>query len=346
MVHSSNKQIVLLSHPTGFPIAGEHLGVHTTQLNTILEEDEILLRNLFVSVDPYLRGRMNDDKEAVIPGFEIGKPFSSGGVSEVIQSRNPRFTVGAIVVGEAGWEEYTHVTAAASDGFNVIEGARESKVPLSSYIGVLGFPGLTGYGSLKAFGQLKKGETIYISAASGAVGQLVGQLARLQGLRVIGSAGSDDKVEYLLKELKFDAAFNYKKGDILENLRSHAPNGLDIYFDSVGGRQLEAALEVLNLYGRVIACGHISVYNGQESHGIRNLYQVIGKRITIRGILVNDFVQDEFANFQRDVGQHLLNGDIIYREDIAEGLENGAEAFVGMLKGANFGKAVIKIADL
>ncbi|KAI9240743.1 MAG: hypothetical protein BYD32DRAFT_407605 [Podila humilis] len=346
MVNISNKQVVFLSYPTGFPVVGEHLGVQTTQVDAILEENDILLRNLYVSADPYLRGRMRDIQNSYVSSFVLGKPFSSGGVSEVVQSRNPSFPVGAIVTGETYWEEYSHIPASAASGFKVVEGARESKIPIRYWVGALGMPSFTAYASLKVIGQPKKGETIYISAASGAVGQVVGQLAKLWGLRVIGSAGSDEKVEFLLKELKFDAAFNYKKGDILENIRSHAPNGIDIYYDNVGGEQLEAALEVLNVYGRVIACGHISVYNGQEPHGIRNLAQVIGKRITIRGFIVWDFEKDEGENFRREVSNYLLNGDIIYKEDVTEGLDSAPEAFVGLLRGDNFGKSVIKIADL
>ncbi|KAF9313674.1 hypothetical protein BG003_004922 [Podila horticola] len=342
MVTISNKQVVLLSRPTGFPVAGEHLGVQKTQVDAVLEHNDILLRNLYVSADPYLRGRMRDVKNSYVTSFELGKPFSSGGVSEVIQSRNPSFPVGAIVTGE----EYSHVPAAAVSGFKVVEGARDSKIPIRYWVGALGMPSFTAYSSLKIIGQPKKGETIFISAASGAVGQVVGQLAKLQGLRVIGSAGSDEKVEYLLKELKFDAAFNYKKGNILENLRSHAPNGIDIYYDNTGGEALEAALEVLNVNGRVVACGHISVYNGQEPHGIRNLFQVIGKRITIRGFIVFDFEEEEGENFRREVSEYLLNGDIIYKEDIVESLDGAPEAFVGLLHGERFGKVVIKIADL
>ena len=205
---------------------------------------------------------------------------------------------------------------------------------------------MTAYSSLKIIGQPKAGETIFISAAAGAVGQLVGQMAKRLGLRVVGSAGSDDKVEFLLKDLKFDAAFNYKKGNILENLKAAAPEGIDIYYENVGGEQLEAALEVMKLHGRVVACGMISQYNTQEPYGIRNLIQVVGKRITIRGFIVSDFAAECGADFAKDVGSWLVNGEIIYKEDIAVGLDSAPDAFIGMLKGKNFGKQVVKIADL
>jgi len=206
---------------------------------------------------------------------------------------------------------------------------------------------MTAYSSLKIIGQPKAGETIFVSAASGAVGQLVGQMAKMMGLRVVGSAGSDEKVDYLIQELGFDAAFNYKKnGTILENLRRAAPEGIDIYYENVGGETLEAALEMMKNHGRVIACGMISQYNTQQPYGIRNLHHIVGKRITMRGFIVSDFVEQCASDFTRDVSSWLLNNEIIYKEDICDGLDKSPEAFVGMLQGKNFGKQVVKIADL
>lgn len=205
---------------------------------------------------------------------------------------------------------------------------------------------MTAYSSLKIIGQPKAGETIFISAASGAVGQLVGQIAKKLGLRVVGSAGTDQKVEYLLKELKFDAAFNYKNGSILESLKAAAPEGIDIYYENVGGETLEAALEVMKNHGRVIACGMISTYNTQTPYGVRNLSQIVIKRITMRGFIVSDFAAECGADFVKDVGSWLAKGEIIYKEDIADGIDRAPDAFVGMLQGKNFGKQVVKIADL
>lgn len=189
-----------------------------------------------------------------VPGYEINEALDSYGVAEVVSSKNPAYPVGSIVYGAIRWEEYTVQPASTVASFEILPKARElaDKIPLSNYVGILGMPGLTAYGSLKAVARPKAGETIYISAASGAVGQLVGQLAKLQGLKVIGSAGSDDKVDYLIKDLKFDAAFNYKKGPILDSLRKAAPKGIDIYYDNVGAEHLEAALEVLNKKGRIV----------------------------------------------------------------------------------------------
>ncbi|KAF9109680.1 hypothetical protein BGX27_007352, partial [Mortierella sp. AM989] len=206
--------------------------------------------------------------------------------------------------------------------------------------------GMTAYSSLKIIGQPKAGETIFISAASGAVGQIVGQISKKLGLRVVGSAGSDQKVEYLLKELKFDAAFNYKKGSIVENLRAAAPEGVDIYYENVGGETLEAALEVMNTNGRIVACGMISTYNTTNPYGVPNLFHFVAKRLTMRGFIVSDFVEECAADFAKDMGSWLAKGEIIYKEDIADGIDSAPDAFVGMLQGKNFGKQVVKIADL
>ncbi|KAF9179742.1 hypothetical protein BGZ51_006566 [Haplosporangium sp. Z 767] len=344
MTQLKNKSVIFLKHPTEFPVPGEHFDVQTKDLTVNLSAKDVLLRNLYVSVDPYMRGRMRNTDKSYIGGFQIGQPLNGYGVAEVIESKNDAFPVGTVVAGFVGWEEYT--VAPGAQGLRAISDARNPKIPLSSYLGVLGMPGLTAYSSLKIIGQPKAGETIFISAASGAVGQLVGQIAKRQGLRVVGSVGADDKVEYLLKDLKFDAAFNYKKGDILENLKAAAPEGIDIYFENVGGETLEAALEVMNTHGRVIACGMISQYNTQTPYGVRNLPHIVTKRITMRGFIASDFQKECGADFVKDLGSWLAKGEIIYKEDITDGIENAPDSFVGMLKGKNFGKQIVKIADL
>ncbi|KAK3814182.1 MAG: hypothetical protein J3Q66DRAFT_300489 [Benniella sp.] len=343
MTAISNKSVVFLKHPTDYPVPGEHFAVQTNDLKVDLKDNDILVRNLFISLDPYMRGKMRNAK-SYTPGFKIGKPLDGSGVSEVVESKNASFPIGTIVTGMVGWEEYTVV--AGAKGLRAIPHTPNSKIPLSAYIGVLGMPGLTAYSSLKIIGQPKAGETIFISAASGAVGQLVGQIAKRLGLRVVGSAGSDSKVEYLLKELKFDAAFNYKTGNILENLKAAAPEGVDIYYENVGGETLEAALEVMNTHGRIVVCGMISQYNTQNPYGVRNLTNIVGKRLTMRGFIASDFAAECMVDFAKDVGSWLANGEIIYKEDIAVGLDNAPDTFVGMLQGKNFGKQVVKIADL
>ncbi|KAK3829105.1 MAG: hypothetical protein J3Q66DRAFT_324355 [Benniella sp.] len=345
---ADNKTVVLLQHPTGYPQAGVHIGVQYREIDTTLNEGDVLVRNLYISLDPYLRGRMNGIKDYIVPSYQINGPFDGHGVSEVIESKNSKLPVGTLVTYDmTRWEERSVVPASIAKDLVVLpEGARNSKIPISSYIGVLGMPGFTAHASLLEIGQPKAGETIFISAASGAVGQLVGQIAKLKGLRVVGSAGSDQKVEFLLKELKFDAAFNYKKGNILESLRAAAPEGIDIYYENVGGETLEAVLDVMKLHGRIIVCGLISGYNTNESYHVKNLVQILAKRLTIKGFVVADFNEEIENAFQKDVTAWLLEDKIVYKEDITEGLENAPEAFTGVFEGKNFGKAVVKIAGL
>ncbi|KAF9970464.1 hypothetical protein BGZ73_006817 [Actinomortierella ambigua] len=340
-----NKSVVLLQYPEGFPVPGKDFGLKESEFKPELKDGEFATRNLSISLDPYMRQRMRNVK-SYTPPFQIGKPLTAGGIAEVIESKNPDFPVGAIINAHIGWELYSHLTKDEAKGARVLPNARESPIPLSSYLGVLGMPGMTAYSSLLEIGNPKAGETIFISAAAGAVGQLVGQMAKRLGLRVVGSVGSDDKVEFLLKELHFDAAFNYKKGNILENLRKAAPEGIDIYYENVGGEQLEAALEVMKDHGRVVACGMISQYNATQPYGIRNLFYVVSKRIRLEGFIVTDLYPKYFEQFSKEVYDWFVNKQIKYVEDVAVGIENAMDAFVGMLQGKNFGKQVLKLADL
>ncbi|KAF9578885.1 hypothetical protein BGW38_005098, partial [Lunasporangiospora selenospora] len=296
----SNTSVIFEKIPTEFPVPGEHLVVKTVQdFNPTLKDGDILLRNLVFSLDPYMRGKMRDPSvKSYSPAFEIGKSLEARGVGEVIESKNPKFPVGSIVHAFTGWEQYTVVPDLPTT--RIIPDAREVDLPLSNYVGVLGMPGLTAYSSLKDIGKPKAGETIFISAASGAVGQLAGQLAKAWGLKVIGSAGSDDKVKYLLDELGFDAAFNYKTRTAHEALKEYAPNGIDIYFENVGGETLEAALGSLRDYGRIIACGMISQYNTTAPYGVRNLLNIVSKRLTVRGFIVSDFYEQYFPSFFKE----------------------------------------------
>ncbi|KAI9295964.1 allyl alcohol dehydrogenase, partial [Neoconidiobolus thromboides FSU 785] len=296
-----------------------------------LVQDQLLVRNLYASVDPYMRGRMRPSEvESYFQGFQLNKPLNGGIVSEVITSKSDKFKKGDIVVAFGDWSEYAIVSAART---NLIPNGRESKVPLTYYLGITGMPGATAYVGLHTICEpIKQGETIFISAASGAVGQVVGQYCKQLGLRVVGSAGSDDKVEYLLKELNFDAAFNYKKyDDLVPVLKEHCPNGIDIYFENVGGKTLEAVLEVANDKCHIPACGMISQYNkGKESDGIHNLTQIIGKRIRIEGFIVNDRL-DLFPKAFETFGKYLAEGKMKYKEHLTEGVENLPTAFIDML---------------
>jgi NADPH-dependent curcumin reductase CurA len=346
---TTNTRVIFAKCPTEYPVPGEHLIVETVPFDaaaTDLAEGEILLKNLVLSVDPYMRGRMRPSTiKSYFPAFELNNVFEGHGVSEVIKSANENFKVGDRVYGLIGWEEYTHVPAsiALPKMFNHI---KNSEFPLTYYVGALGMPGMTAYVGMYKYAQpIKKGETLFISAAAGAVGQLVGQIGKHEGLRVVGSVGDDAKVEYILKECGFDAAFNYKKHDTGEKLKELCPNGIDIYFENVGGRTLEHVIDNANNFARIVACGMISQYNTQNPYPVRNLSSIVGKRIRIQGFIFSDSADEYAERFYRDMETWLKSGQMKYKEDIVEGIANAPEAFVGMLKGKNFGKKVIKIAD-
>ncbi|QES50294.1 NADP-dependent oxidoreductase [Streptomyces venezuelae] len=295
----------------------------------------ILVRNLHMSVDPYMRGRMNDVK-SYIPPFELDRPMDGGAVGEVIASAAEGFEVGDHVLHGLGWREYADVEAGQA---TKVDG---SLAPLSAYLGVLGMPGMTAYAGLFETASFKEGDAVFVSGAAGAVGSLVGQFAKIKGAsRVIGSAGSDEKVKLLTEKYGFDAAFNYKAAPVAEQLKGAAPEGIDVYFDNVGGDHLEAAISSLKVHGRATLCGAIAQYNDTEpAPGPRNLVAVIGKRLRLQGILVNDHwgLKDQFV---KDVAGWLRSGELRYDETVVEGIENGVDAFLGMLRGENTGKMIV-----
>jgi NADPH-dependent curcumin reductase CurA len=347
---TTNTRIIYAKCPSEYPIPGEHLIVETVPFdpNVVdLAEGEILLKNLVLSLDPYIRGRMRSPGiKSFFPEFELNKVLESHGVSNVIKSANENFKIGDLVYGFIGWEEYTHVPASLAPTFKLSNHIKQLGFPVTYYVGILGMPGMTAYIGMYKYAQpIKKGETLFVSAAAGAVGQIVGQIGKHEGLRVVGSVGDDVKVEYLLKECGFDAAFNYKKHDTGEKLKELCPNGIDIYFENVGGRTLELVLDNANNFARIVACGMISQYNTQNPDPIRNLSQVVSKRIKIQGFIYSDS-EDEYAErFYRNMENWLKIGQMNYKEDIVEGIANAPKAFAGMFKGKNFGKLVIKIAD-
>ncbi|MBB1157040.1 NADP-dependent oxidoreductase [Amycolatopsis dendrobii] len=300
---------------------------------------QILVRNLVMSVDPAMRGRMNDVK-SYSPPFVVGEAMQGGAVGEVIESTVDEFAVGDHVLHQAGWR--THAVLDAKRAVKV----DDSVAPLSTYLGVLGMPGLTAYAGLLVSAEFKPGDTVFVSGAAGAVGSLVGQLARLKGAkRVIGSAGSAEKVRYLTEELGFDAAFNYKDGPVAEQLAAAAPEGIDVYFDNVGGEHLEAAIASMNLHGRIAICGMISQYNATEpTPAPRNLVQLIAKRITMRGLLVLDHwhLMQEFV---AEVAPLVASGEIKYSETFVDGIRNAPDAFLGLLSGANTGKMLVSLSS-
>jgi NADPH-dependent curcumin reductase CurA len=333
MVATVSREIRLASRPHGFPTLDNF-----TIASVGIEppgDGQALVRNLFMSVDPYMRGRMNDGESYTAP-FEVGHVLEGGAVGEVVASRSPDLTPGCIVTSNCGWREY------------FLAGARDVRVvdakvqPLSALLGVLGLTGMTAWVGL-GLAELKAGETVFVSAAAGAVGGVAGQLAKARGCRVIGSVGSARKVTILLDELGFDAAFDYTRGHLLGQLHNAAPDGIDVYFDNVGGDHLEAALTTMRVHGRVIACGAISTYNDEKpAPGPRNLPLIIAKRLTIRGFLVRDWA-DRRPAFLAEVGAFLAQGKLKAKETVVEGIERAPQAFLDLLRGANIGKMVVKV---
>jgi NADPH-dependent curcumin reductase CurA len=333
MTHVINREIHLASRPEGMPTAANFTLVQTEPGS--LQEEQVLVRNLFMSVDPYMRGRMNDRK-SYVPPFELGKPLEGGAVGEVIESRAREFKPGDAVTSNFGWREYFIASP------KVLHPVSREVQPLSVYLGALGMTGMTAWVGLNLV-EVKAGDVIFISGAAGAVGNTAGQLAKLRGCRVIGSAGSAEKVKLLREECGFDFAFNYNAGPVLEQLKLAAPDGIDVYFDNVGGETLEAALSALRVNGRIIACGGISGYNEEKPRpGPSNLFSIITKRLTMKGFIVRDWV-DRLGEFEKEVGGYFRAGKLKNKETVVEGIDQAVSAFIGLFKGKNVGKMVVKL---
>src|ERR1039457_4055328 len=329
-----SREIRLASRPNGIPTAA-NFTLARTELEP-LQDREALVRNLFMSVDPYMRGRMNEGK-SYIPPFELGKPLDGGAVGEVVESRARGFKPGDAVTSNFGWREYF---IASSKELHPV--SREIQ-PLSVYLGALGMTGMTAWAGLNLV-EVKAGDVIYISGAAGAVGNVAGQLAKLRGCRVIGSAGSAEKVKFLREECGFDSAFDYKAGPVLEQLNREAPDGIDVYFDNVGGESLEAALSALRLHGRIVACGAISIYNdGKPQPGPSNLMNMVGKRLTMKGLIVSDWLGRR-AEFEEEIGAYVKAGKVKNKETVVKGIDQAPAAFIGLFQGQNVGKMVVELA--
>ena len=334
MSRLTSREIRLASRPCGIPTAANFTLAWAD--SEPLRDGEVLVRNLFMSVDPYMRGRMNEGK-SYVPPFELGKPLSGGAVGDVIESRAREFKPGDVVTSNFGWREY--FVASPRDLHAV---SREIQ-PLSAYLGVLGMTGMTAWAGLNLV-EVKAGDVIFISGAAGAVGNVAGQLAKLRGCRVIGSAGSAEKVRFLQEECGFDGAFNYKAGPVLAQLNREAPDGIDVYFDNVGGETLEAALSALRVHGRIIACGGISGYNLETPRpGPSNLFNMITKRLTMRGLIVSDWL-DRRAEFEEEMGEYFKAGEVKNRETLVKGIDQAVDAFIGLFQGKNVGKMVVDLA--
>ncbi|CAI9778203.1 unnamed protein product [Fraxinus pennsylvanica] len=331
----SNRKIVLNDYIIGFPKESD-MSLKTSFIKLKVPADSpnaILVKNYYLSCDPYMRNRMQKNEGSYTESFKPGTPIVGYGVSEVVDSAHPNFKKGDLVWGITSWEEYSLIKAPES--FFKIQ---HTDVPLSYYTGILGMPGMTAYAGFYEVCNPKKGETVFISAASGAVGQLVGQFAKLLGCYVVGSAGSKDKVDLLKNKFGFDGAFNYKEEqDLIAALKRYFPNGIDIYFENVGGKMLDAVLLNMKIKGRIAVCGMISQYNLEQPEGIHNLLCIIMKRIRMEGFLVIDFYH-LYPKFLEMVLPQIKEGKISYVEDMAEGLESAPAALVGLFAGRNVGK--------
>ena len=324
-----NQRIVLASRPQG-GVSPENFRLEKGALPAP-GEGEVLVKNLWLSLDPYMRGRMSEQK-SYAKGVDLGEVMVGQTAGEVVESKHPGLKPGDKVLTQLGWQLYGTTKEAVK--------VDASRVPLSYYLGVLGMPGMTAYFGLKEIGQPKGGETVLVSAASGAVGSAVGQLAKLWGCRAIGIAGGREKCDYVVSELGFDACFDYKAGNLRDQLKGMK---IDVYFDNVGGEILDMALARMNLFGRVVVCGTISDYNATDPYRVRNWRAILVNRLKVQGMIVFDW-KDRYGEALKALGGYLAAGKLKTRESVVEGLANAPQGFIALLKGGNFGKQLVKLA--
>ena len=299
------------------------------------KDGEVLVKNLWLSLDPYMRGRISQQK-SYVKGVEIGEVMSGETAGEVVESRHPKFKPGDTVTAPAGWQLYW------SGKGELLTKVNATGVPLSYFLGCLGMPGRTAYFGLKEIGAPKPGETVVVSAASGAVGMVVGQLAKAWGCRAVGIAGGKEKCDYV-KSLGFDACIDYKAGNLFEDLKAACPKGVDVYFENVGGEILDTVFRLMNFKSRIIVCGLISDYNAKEPYGVRNFRAILVNRIKVQGMIVFDWLE-RYAEANQALLELVQAGKLKYRESVLEGIEQAPKGLVGLLKGRNFGKQLIKLA--
>ena len=333
---TKSREVLLKKRPVGMPTHDDFELVEASVDDPA--DGQILVQNLCMSVDPYMRGRMVDRK-SYTPPFKVGETLTGGALGRVRASLHPKFSEGDYVQSNLGWREWF-----LSDGAGVskLEGLQ---APPSAYLGVMGMPGMTAYVGLLGAGELKDGETVFVSGAAGAVGSIAGQIAKIKDCRVLGSAGGPEKVSLLRDEFGFDYAFDYREGSILEHLMEGARDGLDVYFDNVGGEHLQAAIAHMRPFGRIALCGAISQYNATEPvPGPNNLTMAIGLGLTLKGFIVSHFNHMR-EDFVRDMASWIADGRVKYRETVMHGLEQAPDAFIGLFTGANVGKMIVQLAD-
>jgi leukotriene B4 12-hydroxydehydrogenase/15-oxo-prostaglandin 13-reductase len=329
----TNRRVLLASRPSGW-VSEANFKIEEAPLPAPAD-GEVLVKNLWLSLDPYMRGRMNEGKSYAAKQ-EIGEVMIGGTVGEVVESRNAKFAKGDQVLGMLGWQQYG---LSDGKGLNKVDASR---VPLSAYLGVLGMPGVTAWVGLLDICQPKASETVVVSAASGAVGSVVGQIAKIKGCRAVGIAGGKQKCDYVVKELGFDACVDYKGGKLNDDLKAAAPDGIDCYFENVGGEILDAVLRRMNAFSRIAVCGLISQYNATEPYGVKTFQSILTNRIKVQGFIVSDRLE-LWAKALADLSGWVAAGRIKYRETVTEGLENAPKAFIGLLKGENFGKQLVRL---
>lgn len=335
-----SKRIELISRPVGMPQASD-FNICEKPLPD-LTDSQVLCRTIYLSLDPYMRGRMNDAK-SYAASVELGDVVTGEAVSEVIESTSDKFKPGDIIAGMNGWQSHAVLDAAE------IRHVDPQQAPISTALGVLGMPGLTAYVGLLDKGQPKSGETLVVSAATGAVGAVVGQIGRIKGLRVVGIAGAQEKCDYAVSELGYDACVSHRSDTLRDDLKAACPNGIDVYFESVGGEVQRTVFPLLNVHGRATICGLIAWYNLTSAPEGPDMVpgmmrQILTKRLSINGIIIFDHY-DRYRDFQRDVSGWIADGSLKYREDIIDGLENTVEAFQGLMEGRNFGKLIVRVSE-
>lgn len=332
---SKQREIHLVSRPEGMPRPENFRLVERDR--PAVPEGHFLVRNEWISVDPYMRGRMRESKSYVQP-FELNQPMEGGCVGRVVESKHEQYRVGDYVLGNLGWRDYW-----ISDGTGV-QPVDPQRAEVRHYLSVLGMTGMTAYVGLLKVGQLKPKETVFVSAASGAVGSIVCQIAKLHDCRVVGSAGSQAKIDWLLDRAKIDAAFDYHTAeDLASRLAELCPQGIDLYFDNVGGDHLQGALDNMNQFGRIVCCGMIATYNDEQPPpGPNNLFKIITKRLRMEGFIVTDH-RDLADRFLEQMTGWIKQGQIVWEETITEGLENAPQAFINLFKGEKLGKALVKV---
>jgi hypothetical protein len=330
---TKNKQVLLAARPQGAPKESDFRIVESELRDP--EDGEFLVKNRFLSLDPYMRGRMSEAK-SYAANVELGAVMIGSTVGEVVQSRHPKFAVGDVVVAGLGWQQY---------GLSKGEGAMKvdpKLVPISAYLGAVGMPGVTAWYGLLDIGKPKAGETVVVAAASGAVGAVVGQLAKIAGCHVVGIAGGKDKCDYVTGELGFDACLDHHDPALKERFREATPKGVDVYFENVGGAILDMVLTRLNAFARIPLCGLVSQYNATEPYGVKNFAALLTNRVTLQGFIISEHME-RWPAALAELGKHVAAGRIKHRESIAKGLESAPSAFIGMLEGKNFGKQLVDL---